>query len=115
MQHEDSESPLHSTYANDEAIAEILPIFVNNMPKYLGDLEARIQQSDWVAAARVCHDLKGTAGGYGYPEIGRLAQVLEAEIKGDRNPAMAQKYLQDMRTLYLRARRGLENTQMSDQ
>lgn len=100
-------TPLKSTYADDPAIAEILPLFLNNVPKYLGDLEARLEHQDWAGAARVCHDLKGTAGGYGYPDIGAATLRLETELKGGCQPALVQSYLHEVRTLCLRARLGV--------
>lgn len=96
--------PLRSTYANDQAIAEILPLFLNNMPKYIGDLESRIEHKDWAGAARVCHDLKGTAGGYGYPDIARATQTLESELKGSQDLELIMTYLNEVRTLCERAR-----------
>jgi HPt (histidine-containing phosphotransfer) domain-containing protein len=100
--------PLRSTYADDEAIAEILPVFINNMPRYLNDLEGRISAGDWAGAARVCHDLKGTAGGYGYPDIGRAAQLLEGEVKGDHQKSAIEKHFAVVKSLCARAKLGIE-------
>lgn len=100
-------SPLRSTYADDQAIAEILPLFLNNVPKYVSDLEARIEHQDWAGAARICHDLKGTAGGYGYPDIGAATLMLEGELKGTHDPSRVDKYFREVRTLCIRARLGL--------
>jgi HPt (histidine-containing phosphotransfer) domain-containing protein len=102
--------PLQSTYANDETIAEILPIFINNMPRYLTDLEVKLGAEDWPGAARVCHDLKGTAGGYGYPDIGRAVQQLEAEIKGEKDSAKIAALLATVKSLCARARLGVDPT-----
>jgi hypothetical protein len=62
LNHDAEEEPLKSVYANDPAVANILPLFINNIPKYLENLRSHILEGDWQAAARVCHDLKGTAG-----------------------------------------------------
>lgn len=106
-QEETVKEPLKSTYSEDAAIAEILPIFINNMPRYLSDLDARIEAADWAAAARVCHDLKGTAGGYGYPDIGRAAQELEHQVKGPRDQEAIRSFLREVKTLCARARLGI--------
>ena len=103
----DARVPLRSTYADDEAIAEILPVFINNMPQYLSDLEARLGCNDYPGAARVCHDLKGTAGGYGFPDIGRAAADLETEIKGKRDPGVIDAAFELVRSLCARARLGV--------
>jgi HPt (histidine-containing phosphotransfer) domain-containing protein len=76
-----SEGPLLSLYAEDETIADILPVFLQNLPRYLGDLATRIESRDWTGAARICHDLKGTAGGYGYPQISEATRKLESLLR----------------------------------
>jgi len=90
-----SVTPLRSMFADDEIIADILPAFVQNMPRYVGNLRAAIDSRDWPAGARICHDLKGTAGGYGYPQIGRLAQLLEDELKSGQQLPVIERYLAD--------------------
>jgi HPt (histidine-containing phosphotransfer) domain-containing protein len=99
--------PLRSQYEGDEAIGPILPVFLNNVPKYLADLGSWIECRNWTAAARVCHDLKGTAGGYGYPDIGRVANALEVELKGGQDPAAIASHFQEVRGLCQRARLGM--------
>ena len=101
--------PLRSLYADDDLIADILPAFVTNLPKYLDSLKVAVEGSDLVAAARTCHDLKGTAGGYGYPQIGALAEELEKEIKGSQHIATIARLLQDLTRLCYRAKLGLKH------
>jgi HPt (histidine-containing phosphotransfer) domain-containing protein len=74
----------------------------------LGDLETKLNAKDWVGAARVCHDLKGTAGGYGYPDIGQAVQQLEAEIKGEKDILKVEPLFDSVRTLCARARLALD-------
>ena len=100
-------SPLKSLFADDEIIADILPAFVQNMPRYVSTLRDSVERRDWVASAKICHDLKGTAGGYGYPQIGQVAQKLEEEIKGARQVPVIESYLADAITLCHRAVLGL--------
>jgi HPt (histidine-containing phosphotransfer) domain-containing protein len=78
---QDNMQPIKSIYADDEVIAEILPDFVRNLPNYVDKIRAATGQGDRLAAARVCHDLKGSAGGYGYPQISALAEELEVTLK----------------------------------
>ena len=99
--------PLKSIYADDEAVADILPLFVANVPKYLANLSQHIATGDWAMAARVCHDLKGTAGGYGYPDIGAVAKQLEAEVKGARSMDILERHLSEAKILCTRARLAL--------
>ncbi len=99
--------PLLSIYADDAAVADILPLFIANVPKYLENLTQHIAAEDWAMAARVCHDLKGTAGGYGYPDIGAVAKQLEAEVKGARSKDNLERHLSQAKTLCKRAKLAL--------
>lgn len=104
------DEPLLSIYANDAAVADILPLFVANVPKYLDNLARACEAQDWAMAARVCHDLKGTAGGYGYPDIGAVAKQLEAEVKGARNMGTLLPLLEQAKKLVHRAQRALPSS-----
>ena len=73
--------PIKSLFASDDVIADILPIFVRNLSGYVSRIRSALDLGDVVQAARICHDLKGSAGGYGYPQIGELAQQLEIALK----------------------------------
>lgn len=99
--------PLKSIYADDAAVADILPLFIANIPKYLENLTKHIASGDWAMAARVCHDLKGTAGGYGYPDIGAVAKQLEAEVKGARSLDNLERHLSEAKLLCKRAQLAL--------
>lgn len=100
-------SPIKSLFADDEVFAEILPAFVQNLPQYIERLRVAICAGDVASAAKVCHDLKGTAGGYGYPQIGSLAQVLEDEVKGGFDIPKASIQLDEIATLCHLAMLGL--------
>jgi len=99
--------PLRSLYADDEVIADIIPAFVQNMPRYVSDIRASVARGDWLAGARICHDLKGTAGGYGYPQIGHVAQLIEEELKGGCLLPVIERHLADATKLCHLAELGL--------
>jgi len=101
--------PIKSLFADDELIAEILPAFVDNLPKYVERLRVALGAGDVAAAAKVCHDLKGTAGGYGYPQIGSLAQTLEDELKGGFDVPKARILLEQIARLCHLAMLGLDH------
>jgi HPt (histidine-containing phosphotransfer) domain-containing protein len=58
-----------------------LPNFVLNLSGYVTAISDAMERGDAAKAARVTHDLKGSAGGYGYPQISELAQQLESALK----------------------------------
>jgi HPt (histidine-containing phosphotransfer) domain-containing protein len=57
--------PLVSELASDPDFAELLAAFVSEMPKRISTLETALTASDLETLARLAHQLKGSAGGYG--------------------------------------------------
>jgi HPt (histidine-containing phosphotransfer) domain-containing protein len=69
--------PLLSTYADDPEMGELIGMFVGELPKRLAELEASAAAHDCAALARLAHQIKGAAGGYGYGSITDAARALE--------------------------------------
>jgi HPt (histidine-containing phosphotransfer) domain-containing protein len=101
--------PLLSTFVEEPAIAEILPIFLQNLPSYLRRIEDAIAVGDLDVAARTCHDLKGAAGGYGYPSISALASTIEVSMRVGDFGGKVKEQLELLRELCQRAAKGLES------
>lgn len=101
--------PLFSTFTEEPAIAEILPLFLKNLPSYLSRLEEALASGEIEAAIRTCHDLKGTAGGYGYPSISAVASNLESALRGGDEDLKAREHLESLRDLFSRALLGLQS------
>lgn len=72
---------LVSELASDPDFAELLEAFVSEMPKRISALEAALAASDLETLARLAHQLKGSAGGYGFPTITDAAKDLEQGAK----------------------------------
>ena len=104
----DKLQPMKSLFATDEVIAEILPEFVRNLPGYVEKMRAAVERGDHAQAARVCHDLKGTAGGYGFPEISEVAQHLESALKTEAKITHQMLLVEQIATLCQRALIGLD-------
>jgi HPt (histidine-containing phosphotransfer) domain-containing protein len=75
------EAPLRSDFADDPDMGELIEFF-------LGELDDRVMaiRTAWEAGSctdlRVLtHQLKGAAGGYGYPALGAVAAEIEAILK----------------------------------
>ncbi|MGR9052506.1 MAG: ATP-binding protein [Gammaproteobacteria bacterium] len=69
---------------NDPDFQAILLEFVESLPQTLADLENEFRRQNWPALKSLAHQLKGVAGGYGYPELGKTAGLLEAALdRGD--------------------------------
>jgi HPt (histidine-containing phosphotransfer) domain-containing protein len=74
---------LRSIFAQDPTISEIIPLFLENLKGYVVSLDKALKAGERDTALRICHDLKGTAGGYGYPSISEEASSLESVLKTD--------------------------------
>ena len=63
----------------------IVAMFLAELPKRITGFEAAVQASDLVQFKRLTHQMKGAAGGYGYPSITQAAISLERciEMSGD--------------------------------
>jgi HPt (histidine-containing phosphotransfer) domain-containing protein len=80
-QFQPAESPVRSAFADDEDFAELLRAFADTIP------EKRQTALDLLRAglvgelSRWAHQLKGAAGGYGFPGLTEVAAELEQACK----------------------------------
>jgi PAS domain S-box-containing protein len=71
------EEPLVSEYANDPEILEILEIFIESLNGRIESIDTLFIDEDWLELADVAHQMKGAAGGYGFPTITEVAAEVE--------------------------------------
>ncbi len=76
-----SNDPIYSAFAEDEEMAELVEMFVEEMPDRISSL-----QDAWESSARndlqnIAHQLKGSSAGYGFAAVGRSAADLEDALK----------------------------------
>jgi HPt (histidine-containing phosphotransfer) domain-containing protein len=62
----------------DPELAELLAQFVARLPERAQELEARLASGDRDGLRSIAHQLKGTAGAYGFARVGDAAAALEA-------------------------------------
>jgi signal transduction histidine kinase/DNA-binding NarL/FixJ family response regulator len=60
--------------------ALFLPQFIADLPKHVDRLISHSREADVAELRRVLHDLKGTAGSYGFPQITDLATAAEQRL-----------------------------------
>lgn len=75
------ESPLVSQFAGDPEMAELVRLFVSELPERLEALTAAWSQRRIADVTRMAHQLKGACGGYGFPTIGQAAANLESRLR----------------------------------
>ena len=66
-----------SSFAGDPEMAEITAAFVGALPARAQALQAAQSAGDLEGLKRLAHQLKGAAGGYGFPRISAAAAALE--------------------------------------
>jgi response regulator RpfG family c-di-GMP phosphodiesterase len=88
-----SQKPIetHAPAANDHlsalrsrpATARLVEKFVSKLDDRLAAIRAAAQAQDLAALKTLAHQLKGAAGGYGYPQISHAAEALERSVLDD--------------------------------
>lgn len=61
----------------DESFAELVQEFINGLGTRVAEIARAVETQDYVALRSLAHQLKGSAGGFGFPTITEQAAVLE--------------------------------------
>lgn len=90
-----------STYRDDADFAEILQVFIEELPVTHARLQETVARRDFDALRREAHKLRGSAGGYGFQQISDRAGSLEKschDLAGNEEAIlrMAQDLLDDL-------------------
>jgi HPt (histidine-containing phosphotransfer) domain-containing protein len=76
-----SPSPLRSAVDDDPVVLEYLPEFVAQLPAQVSAMEALLAEQDLATLAKHVHQLKGSGGLYGFPQITEAAAEAERRVK----------------------------------
>jgi PAS domain S-box-containing protein len=76
-----NEEVLYSQYADRPVIARMLGEFVGRLDERVCAMQAALGASQTEDLRRLAHQLKGTAGSYGYPSLTAAAKALEDDAK----------------------------------
>jgi len=68
---------LRSQFADDPEMAELVELFLSELPNRASAIRAAARESDAGGVRMLAHRLKGSASGYGFPTIGEAAARLE--------------------------------------
>ncbi len=75
--------PIPSELAQeDESFADLVQEFVDGLDQRLKELSQAVTEQDFNALRTLAHQLKGSAGGYGYPILTEKAAELELHAVG---------------------------------
>lgn len=100
------EAPIYSTLGSDPDFGELVELFVEEMPERVALLLDQLAWGDWEHLSRSAHQLKGSAGGYGFALIGPAAAKVEEAVRDARPDEQVRKAVEELVDLCLRARAG---------
>lgn len=73
---------LYSSLGTDPDLADLVDLFVQEMPDRVAKLLDSLEAGDWDQLRRAAHQLKGAAGSYGFgqisPSAGRVEEALRS-------------------------------------
>ncbi len=72
---------MFSTLAEDPDLAEIVEMFVDEMPDRVENILNCFETQNWEGLRTASHQLKGAAGSYGFGPITPCAGTLESAVK----------------------------------
>jgi HPt (histidine-containing phosphotransfer) domain-containing protein len=101
-----SPAPIYSTLGSDEDLGELVEMFVAEMPARLADMSQACAGQDWERLQRLAHQLKGSAGSYGFDDVTPLASRLEAAVRDRRGDDEIRLATHDLLELCSRLRAG---------
>jgi HPt (histidine-containing phosphotransfer) domain-containing protein len=74
-------SPLISQFSDDADMGELIEFFINELTRRTGEMERALAEGRLSDLGRIAHQIKGAAGGYGFPAISQCADELEQAIR----------------------------------
>jgi signal transduction histidine kinase/CheY-like chemotaxis protein len=95
---------LASTLEHDEDMKEILQQFMRDLPDRSSAILRASEASDVDTLKRLAHQLKGSAGGYGFPGITEAASAVEQDISDGVEARLLQRHVEELASLCRRAR-----------
>ncbi len=72
---------IRSEFAGDPEMDGIVFLFVSELPQRIEGIQSALAASDWERLRTLAHQLKGAAGGYGFPQLGSAAALVEQGIR----------------------------------
>lgn len=90
---ESCSTPITSEYASDPDMSELIELFIADLRQRVDDMLQAVESGDHRQLHVTAHQLKGSAGGHGFPGITNRAADLEAALiaeTGD-SPAIGHK------------------------
>ncbi len=97
---------LYSNLATDPDVRDLVDVYVREIPERIKALDTQAKNRDWEQLARTAHQIKGSAGSYGFGEITPCAARLETAAREARQTEEILSALDDLLSLCRRIRNG---------
>lgn len=96
--------PIRSEFADDPDMAELVAEYVGRMPQRVNAILSACERNEREQLIRIVHQIKGSGGGYGFPQLSIAAGRIESRLLG--SPAMSLEQIDpDVRELVNLCRR----------
>ncbi len=99
-----SMKPVVSEFCDHADMVELVEMFVNELPDKAAAMEKAFVDRDLDELRRLSHQLKGAAGGYGFPTITEAAKVVEGDAQAEESLEKLAREVKDLVSLCGRAR-----------
>ncbi len=76
-------APIRSSKLEEPDFAELVAMYVDEMPQRISGLTDCVSRRDWDRLGVLAHQIKGSAGSYGFDPLTRLADTLEHACRVD--------------------------------
>ncbi|MHC4876921.1 MAG: ATP-binding protein [Planctomycetota bacterium] len=102
-----TDNVLLSDFADDAEMMEIIEPFVLGLDERVGSMREAVNAHDYESLSCTAHQLKGAAGGYGFPSISDAARVVEVGAKTKETVGVLAEAVSTVASLCRGARLGL--------
>ena len=96
----------YSALGADPDFAEIVGLFVDELPLRIRDMQGHFGCANWDELARLAHQLKGAAGSYGFDQITPFAVSLDKAVRNGEPQAVIRAALENLAEACSRVRAG---------
>ena len=83
---EEAPSLVFSEYASDDDMSELIELFVKDLKSDIRRINTALSEGDLESLGVLAHQLKGSAGSYGFPQLTEQADRLESCVRAGVDP-----------------------------
>ena len=75
-----SEEVIRTQFLDKPVVCRVLPEYIAGLPEQMAHIQDCLDQRDLATLRRLVHQLRGSGGAYGFPDITELATAAEMSI-----------------------------------